>query len=173
MTDKDEFRARLSPTSIRPRPPPAPPTACRRCAKRGRETISFEMVMSRSAYERMRDSFEKLLEETGLAEDQYGRKRVIYSLRHTALMLRLLNGDNVDHLMLARNAGTSVNQLERFYLSHVEATMKVGNLQSFRAQPTPVEVGEVPIGRAKISFRCDEPAVRPQASSTGLNASDR
>ena len=110
-----------------------------------------------TAYERMRDSFEALLEETGLANDQFGRKRVIYSLRHTALMLRLLNGDNVDHLMLARNAGTSVNQLERFYLSHVEATMKVANLQSFRVQPSQVKVEDARAKPADIIWRYDEP----------------
>jgi hypothetical protein len=31
----------------------------------------------------------------------------------------------------AQNALTSVNQLERFYLSHAESKMKIENLQSF------------------------------------------
>jgi integrase len=85
-----------------------------------------------TAYERMADSFNRLLDETGLGPDEFGRKRTLYSLRHTALMLRLLNGDNVDLLTLAKNAGTSVSQLERFYCSHIDPAMKIANLQSFR-----------------------------------------
>ena len=64
--------------------------------------------------------------------DGFGRKRIIYSLRHTALMLRVLQGDGVDLLALARNAGTSVEQLERFYCSHLEPGMMIANLQSFK-----------------------------------------
>jgi site-specific recombinase XerD len=90
----------------------------------------------RTAYERMADAFNKLLDETSPARDEFDRKRTLYSLRHTALMLRLLNGDNVDLLALARNAGTSVNQLERFYCSDLDPTMKLANLQSFRPAAT-------------------------------------
>jgi integrase len=85
-----------------------------------------------TAKERMDDIFKALLKECGSEFDEFGSKRTIYSLRHTALMLRLLHGDHVDLLMLARNAGTSVDQLERFYLSHADPSMKVANLQSFK-----------------------------------------
>ena len=51
-------------------------------------------------------------------------------------MFRILKGDNVDIFLLARNALTSVDQLERFYLSHVESRTKIENLQSMRANPT-------------------------------------
>lgn len=90
-----------------------------------------------TAYDSMADGFERLLEETGLTFDEFGKKRVMYSLRHTALMLRLVKGDGVDLLTLARNAGTSVNQLERFYLSHLDPAMKIANLQSFRVPVRP------------------------------------
>jgi hypothetical protein len=86
-----------------------------------------------TAKERMSDRFNELLELTGLADDPFGRKRTIYSLRHTALMLRVLKGDNVDLLALARNAGTSVRMLDRFYCSHLQPEQKLANLQSFRA----------------------------------------
>lgn len=92
-----------------------------------------------TAQERMRDSFEAVLKETGLALDHLGNKRTIYSLRHTSLMFRLLYGENVNLLMLARNAGTSVDQLERFYLSHADPAMKVENLHSLKPVPKPVE----------------------------------
>ena len=63
--------------------------------------------------------------------DARGRARTLYSLRHTALMFRLLKYDNVGNFLLAQNALTSVDQLERFYLSHAESRMRIENLQSF------------------------------------------
>lgn len=90
----------------------------------------------------MDDSFKALLKECHSEFDEFGNKRTIYSLRHTALMLRLLHGDNVDRLMLARNAGTSVDQFERFYLSHADPAMKVGNLQSYKPRRTPDDTQE-------------------------------
>lgn len=85
-----------------------------------------------TAQQKMRQAFEALLSETGLAYDRFGRKRVAYSLRHSSLMFRLLKGDNVDLLALAKNAGTSIQMLERFYLSHLGPAMKLANLQSFK-----------------------------------------
>lgn len=84
------------------------------------------------ALQTIRRQFEYVLEQAGLKEDARGRARTLYSLRHTALMFRLLKGDGVDIFMLARNALTSVDQLERFYLSHAESRMRIENLQSFR-----------------------------------------
>lgn len=85
-----------------------------------------------TAYEVIHHGFNRLLAETDLGPDRFGKKRTIYSLRHTSLMLRLLNGDNVDYFALAKNAGTSVDQLQRFYLSHVNPVMKLESLQSFK-----------------------------------------
>lgn len=86
-----------------------------------------------TAVERMGDRFNEVLEQMELACDPFGRKRTIYSLRHTALMLRVLKGDHVDLLALAKNAGTSLRMLERFYCSHLEPQQKIANLQSVRA----------------------------------------
>jgi integrase len=88
-----------------------------------------------TAKERMDDLFKTLLREARLEQDEFGNKRTLYSLRHTALMLRLLHGDNIDIFMLAKNAGTSVGQLERFYLSHADPAMKVENLHSSKPKP--------------------------------------
>jgi hypothetical protein len=85
-----------------------------------------------TAMERMRDQFDILLEKTGLKESSLGVSRPLYSLRHTSLMFRALYGDNVDLLALAKNAGTSIAQLEKFYLSHITAGMKLANLHSFK-----------------------------------------
>ena len=82
------------------------------------------------ALQTIRRQFEFVLEKAGLKYDRLDKPRTIYSLRHTALMFRLIKGDKVDIFMLARNALTSVDQLERFYLSHAESRMKIENLQS-------------------------------------------
>lgn len=79
-----------------------------------------------TASERMYDRFEILLEKTGLKRNNLGQTRVIHSLRHTALMFRVLA--DVDLFVLAKNAGTSVDQLERFYCSHFTAEMRLGEL---------------------------------------------
>lgn len=85
-----------------------------------------------TAQEKMGRRFRKLVEETGLRFDSFGRPRTLYCLRHTALMLRLLKADGLDLLTLAKAGGTSVPMLERFYLSHLGPAMKLANLQSFK-----------------------------------------
>lgn len=84
------------------------------------------------ALQTIRRQFEFVLEKAELRKDRLGRNRTIYSLRHSALMYRFLHGRNIDIFMLARNALTSVSQLERFYLSHAASREKIENLHSFR-----------------------------------------
>ena len=105
-----------------------------------------------TAREKMRDRFEGLLQRTGLILDPFGRKRVIYSLRHTALALRILNGDGVDLLLLSKNAGTSVRMLERFYCSDIDPAARIANLQSDRRRKRKVPLpflGELPTSGAE------------------------
>ena len=78
----------------------------------------------------LRRQFDHLLEATELKTDAKGAVRTLYSLRHTAIMFRALNSEGLDMLTLARNARTSVDMLERFYLSHMKGEMNVGALQS-------------------------------------------
>src|SRR5471030_1695293 len=72
-----------------------------------------EFLNRQTATEKMRDSFECLLRDTKLKVDSLGKKRVIHSLRHSTIMFRILEGDGVDHLTLAKNAGTSIDQIEQ------------------------------------------------------------
>lgn len=81
--------------------------------------------------------FKWVLREAGMPElDHLGRKRTLYSLRHTAIMYRLLYGQGIDTLTLARNARTSVQMIERFYASSLTGEMNVGMLQSKRTPST-------------------------------------
>ena len=61
-----------------------------------------------------------------------GQTRTIYSLRHTAMTFRLLYGGKIDLLTLARNARTSVEMIERFYASNLNAEMNIDLLQGKR-----------------------------------------
>lgn len=84
------------------------------------------------AYEVIRRLFEHLLDKSGTRADPFGRHRTLYSLRHTALMNRFLYGDSIDIFLLAKNALTSVDMLEKFYLSHAETKTRIQELQSFK-----------------------------------------
>lgn len=77
--------------------------------------------------------FKWVMREAGLSTtDELDRPRTLYCLRHTALMFRLLYGQGIDMLTLARNARTSVQMIERFYASTLDGEMNVKMLQSRR-----------------------------------------
>jgi len=76
--------------------------------------------------------FNKILFEANLKFGPLGQKRSLYSLRHTAIMFRLLYGQGIDLLTLARNSRTSVQMIEQFYASNLNAEMNIQLLQSKR-----------------------------------------
>ncbi len=76
--------------------------------------------------------FNKILVATGLKTGELGQARSLYSLRHTAIMFRLLHGKGIDLLTLARNARTSVQMIEEFYASNLTAEMNIDLLHSRR-----------------------------------------
>ncbi len=77
-------------------------------------------------------NFNKILIAANLKVGELGQARSLYSLRHTAIMFRLLYGRGIDLLTLARNARTSVQMIEEFYASNLNAEMNIGLLQSKR-----------------------------------------
>lgn len=77
--------------------------------------------------------FKWVMREAGLLlTDNMNRPRTLYCLRHTSIMFRLLYGQGIDMLTLARNARTSVQMVERFYASSLDGEMNVAMLQSRR-----------------------------------------
>jgi PHD/YefM family antitoxin component YafN of YafNO toxin-antitoxin module len=78
--------------------------------------------------------FKWVMREAGVSlTDGFGRPRTLYCLRHTSIMFRLLYGQGIDMLTLARNARTSVQMIERFYASSLDGEMNVAMLQSRRS----------------------------------------
>ena len=71
-------------------------------------------------------AFSRLMRDSGLLKDIDGRKRTLYSLRHTYATLALLSGE-VDIHTLARQMGNSAAMIERHY-SKLTATMAAERL---------------------------------------------
>ncbi|GHA03568.1 integrase [Novosphingobium arvoryzae] len=81
--------------------------------------------------------FRTVLDEAGIKDDpSAGIKYTIYSLRHTAICMRLvLSHGEVNIYNLAKNAGTSVEQIERFYARQLPLSREMAiNLQKFGGQ---------------------------------------
>lgn len=72
--------------------------------------------------------FRKAVETAEITNE--GEIHTLYSLRHSAIMYRLIKGD-VDTLTLARNARTSQEMIDRFYASRLTALMNLDKLHSF------------------------------------------
>lgn len=86
----------------------------------------------RSAMILLTGYFNKCLITANLKIGNLNQNRTLYSLRHTAIMFRLLYGKNIDLLTLARNARTSVRMIEEFYASNLTAEMNIDLIQSRR-----------------------------------------
>ena len=65
-----------------------------------------------------RDLFNTILREEGLKHDRDGRVRTAYSLRHTYISMRLMEG--ADIYQIANNCRTSVQMIEQFYAAHIK-----------------------------------------------------
>ena len=94
------------------------------------------------ALKQLQRQWEVLMNDTGLANTVAGEERTIYSLRHTAIMYRLIFGDGINTLMLARNARTSVEMIDRFYAKPLTGEMNVGMLQSKKRKRTIYDGGD-------------------------------
>jgi len=68
-----------------------------------------------------RDLFNAILEEEKLRVDRDGRPRTAYSLRHTYICLRLLEG--ADIYQIAKNCRTSVEMIEKYYAAHLKTQL--------------------------------------------------
>ena len=88
-----------------------------------------------TALRELQHQFNYLLDDLGFKTGPQGEARTIYSLRHTSIMYRLLDGDKIDLLTLARNARTSVEMIERFYASKLTGEQNIDMIQSDRRNP--------------------------------------
>ena len=68
-----------------------------------------------------RELFKTILEEENLKFDREGQPRTAYSLRHTYICLRLMEG--ADIYQIAKNCRTSVEMIEKYYASHIKTSL--------------------------------------------------
>jgi integrase len=65
--------------------------------------------------------FNNLLDRAGLKLDRDGKPRTAYSLRHTYICMRLMEG--ADIYQIAKNCRTSVEMIEKHYAIHLKNTL--------------------------------------------------
>jgi len=68
-----------------------------------------------------RGLFNRILDEEGLKFDRDENPRTAYSLRHTYICLRLMEG--ADIYQIAKNCRTSVEMIEKYYASHIKNSL--------------------------------------------------
>lgn len=79
-----------------------------------------------------RDMFNRILEEEGLKLDRDGQQRTAYSLRHTYISMRLMEGANI--YQIANNCRTSVKMIEEFYAAHIKDRLDASSINVVRSR---------------------------------------
>lgn len=80
-----------------------------------------------------RELMNSVLDELNLKFDREGHMRTCYSLRHTYICLRLLEG--ADIYQVAKNCRTSVEMIEKFYGRHLKNNIDASAVNVRRAKP--------------------------------------
>jgi len=79
--------------------------------------------------------FNGVLKRTKLKLDRDGNRRTAYSLRHTYICMRLMEG--ADIYQIAKNCRTSVEMIEKFYAAHIKNTLDAASINIRRPKPAP------------------------------------
>jgi integrase len=77
--------------------------------------------------------FNGVLARTKLKLDRDGNRRTAYSLRHTYICMRLMEG--ADIYQIAKNCRTSVEMIEKFYAAHIKNTLDAAAINVRRPKP--------------------------------------
>jgi integrase len=142
------------PSAVRPyqrllnRPLPGLPQgkrACRRRAKLGIVPESDEVKYPKPTDPVFPGNHIKLfngvLKRANLKNDRDGNRRTAYSLRHTYICMRLMEG--ADIYQIAKNCRTSVEMIEKFYAAHIKNTLDAAAINVLR--PKPARKGKRPL----------------------------
>jgi integrase len=81
-----------------------------------------------------RELFKTILDEENLRVDRDGRPRTAYSLRHTYICLRLMEG--ADIYQIAKNCRTSVEMIEKYYAAHIKTNLDAAAINIMRPKKT-------------------------------------
>lgn len=94
-----------------------------------------------------RELLNTILVELGLKIDRDGNRRTAYSLRHTYICLRLMEG--ADIYQIAKNCRTSVEMIEKYYASHIKNTLDAAAINVRRQKPSRVPSSKTDTSNAK------------------------
>jgi integrase len=89
-----------------------------------------------------RELFNTILGELNLKFDRDGNRRTAYSLRHTYICMRLMEG--ADIYQIAKNCRTSVEMIEKFYASHIKNTLDAAAINVRKPKRPGRITGELP-----------------------------
>lgn len=78
--------------------------------------------------------FNGILDKANLKLDRDGKARTAYSLRHTYVCLRLMEGADV--YAVARNCRTSVEMIQKHYAAHIKNMISAASVNVRRAKPS-------------------------------------
>jgi integrase len=84
--------------------------------------------------------FNNVLDEENLKFDREGNRRTAYSLRHTYICLRLMEG--ADIYQIAKNCRTSVEMIEKYYASHISTSISAAAVNVKRKAKSKKEIIE-------------------------------
>jgi integrase len=107
---------------------------------------------------RYTDLFNIILDELDLKIDREKNRRTFYSLRHTYICFRLLEGADIYNL--AKNCRTSVEMIEKYYASHLKNRLDTSTLNVSKPKP------RKPAGKKKAASKAKRPAKRKAAGKT-------
>jgi len=68
-----------------------------------------------------------------MKKDRDGNQRTAYSLRHTYICFRLMEG--ADIYQIAKNCRTSVEMIEKYYASHIKNTLDAAAINVRKEKP--------------------------------------
>jgi integrase len=94
-----------------------------------------------------RDLFNAILDEEKLRVDRDGRPRTAYSLRHTYICLRLLEG--ADIYQIAKNCRTSVEMIEKYYAAHLKTRLDASAINIMRPRSKKKTISKKGPGRVE------------------------
>jgi integrase len=80
-----------------------------------------------------REMFKTILAEENLRFDREGNPRTAYSLRHTYICFRLMEG--ADIYQIAKNCRTSVEMIEKYYASHIKTNLDAAAINIMKPKP--------------------------------------
>ncbi len=82
-----------------------------------------------------RELFNTILTELNLKHDRDGNARSAYSLRHTYICFRLMEG--ADIYQVAKNCRTSIEMIQKFYAAHLKNTLDAAAINVRKPKPNP------------------------------------